>query len=143
MNIKSIELQHTNPSLGLNEKIVTVSLIVTEKHFKKVEEFLNQAKVNNTVFLEEYLKAVKNDNEEVINEVLNNAPKNDISKGSKISNLSFYFEENQVVELKDVYRKFDLTHFYPDFTKYMVENGTTDHKDSGKNSVQQILPNKK
>ncbi len=74
MNIKSIELQHTNPSLALNEKIVTVSLIVTENHFKKVEEFLNQAKINNTVFLEEYLKAVKNDNEKVINEVLNNAP---------------------------------------------------------------------
>ncbi len=28
-----------------------------------------------------------------------------------------------MVELKDVYRKFDLTHFYPDFTSYMVEEG--------------------
>ncbi len=83
MNIKSIELQHTNPSLGLNEKIVTVSLIVTDKHWKKVED-LKQTRVNNTVFLEEYLKAVKNDNEEVINEVLNNAPKNDISRVQNI-----------------------------------------------------------
>ncbi len=48
-----------------------------------------------------------------------------------------------MVELKDVYRKFELTHFYPNFTKYMVENGTVDHEDFGKNSVQQILPNKK
>ncbi|WP_375562158.1 hypothetical protein ACE193_06300 [Bernardetia sp. OM2101] len=130
MNIQTIKLQHTNPSLGPYEKITTVFLSITEQHIKRMNEFLHQSQINNTASLYDYLNAIKDKNEELINHVLNNTPKRELNQGEKISNLFFYFEDGQVVELADVYRKFELTHFYADFTKYMVENGIIDQDES-------------
>jgi len=141
MKIKSIDLKHTNPSLGPHEKITTVSLSVTERHLERVDEFLNQSQVNNTVSLYEYLKAVKTKNEEVLNRVFNNEPKNELNSGQKISHLLFYFEDNEIIELSDVYRRFSLSHFYADFTNYMVEEGTIYHTKSDESPI--FLKNKK
>ncbi|UZR96358.1 hypothetical protein [Chondrinema litorale] len=123
MKIKSIKLEHTNPSLGPHEKVTLITLPVTEKNAEKINTFLNNSKINNTTILFEYLKAVETNNKQVIDSVLNNAPKNHLNEGQTISNLFFNLENGEVIKLDDVYRKFELSHFYPDFTSYMVETG--------------------
>lgn len=139
--LKSIELKHTNPSLGPYEKIITVSLIVTEEHVERIEKFLQTSQVNNTVSMHEYLNAVKNENKEVVNRVLENAPKGELRVGETISHLSFYFEDGQVIRLADVYRRFSVTHFYGDFTKYMVEKGTIEESELGGFSQSSLTKN--
>lgn len=130
MNIKHITLEHTNPSLGPYEIITTVSLTSLEEHLVRINTFLQESTVNNTITLYEYLDAVKTKNLELIKNVLNNAPNRDLNEGETISNLCFHFEDNQTIELSDVYRRFSLTQFYPEFTSYMVEKGRISRKDS-------------
>lgn len=36
----------------------------------------------------------------------------------------FHLETGQIIESSDIYRKFKLSNFNPDFTTYMVEKGT-------------------
>ncbi|UII26740.1 hypothetical protein LVD15_26170 [Fulvivirga maritima] len=123
MKISSIKLEHTNPSLGPHEKITSIQLVAAEKHASKIDSFLQSSKINNTTSLFEYLEAVETNNKQLIDSVLNNAPKNVTNEGQEISNLFFSLESGVTVTLADVYRRFELSHFYPDFTSYMMENG--------------------
>jgi hypothetical protein len=135
MNIKSIELEHTNPSMGPHEKRTIVTLTVSKDDSQKTDDFINKSKINNTITLYQYLKAVQTKDTDALNLVLKNAPNQKLNQGSTISNLSFYFEDGQTIKLGDVYRKFILTHFKPDFTSYMVEKGTINHYQSDMNQI--------
>lgn len=124
MKIKSISLQHTNPSMGPHETITTVTLQVTADTTSRTAQFINESMVNNTVSLVEYLTARQANDKAILDQVAQNAPNGRLNEGATISNLSFYFEDGQTIELYDVYRRFSVSHFYPDFTKYMVKEGT-------------------
>lgn len=126
MKITSIELKHTQPSLGPHETITIVSLDVSGRHKDTVANFLNTATLNNTGSLSDYLEAATSKNKERVDEFLKHAPDRELSSGGKISHLTFYFEDGETLSLHDVYRRFALSHFYPDFTSYMVENGRID-----------------
>lgn len=142
MNIKSITLKHTNPSLGPHETITTVSITASEEHLARINTFLQNSTINNTVTLYEYLEAVQTNNSKLIEKVLGNAPNNPMNEGETISNLSFYFDHNQTIELSDVYRRFLLTQFYPEFTAYMVEKGTISRENANFDSpiIEEIKP---
>jgi len=126
MKITSIELEHTNPSMGSHETIITISLLASEQNTKRIIQFINKSIINNTTSLYNYFKALENNDVELLKKISSQKKDydNDLPKGRKISNLTFHFASGKTITLKDVYHQYDLTHFHPDFTNYMVENGT-------------------
>lgn len=124
MKITTIELQHTNPSLGPHETITTVTLQSNSTTAPTIQEFIHNSTVNQTCSLANYLEAELKDGKTLIQQVYANQPKNDINEGEQISNLIFHFEGGEIFEVSDVYRRFTLTNFYGEFTKYMVDNGS-------------------
>lgn len=143
MNIKSIVLEHTNPSLGPHEKRTTVTLFVSEKHKNTVDSFIKNSIINHTITLYEYFIAVKSKNSAVVDNVENNKPNNDLRQGETISHLSFYFEDNSIVKLHDVYRVYNLSDFKPEFTSYMVKEGDVSHFDANSFLESKMLKSEK
>ena len=123
MNIQSIELKHTNPSMGPHETITTITLAITAKHDVMVNEFLDQAIINQTTSMRTYLEGVQSNDGILLERITANSPKSDLRCGESISHLTFYFKDSTTIVLHDVYREYRLTNFYPTFTKYMVDNG--------------------
>lgn len=123
MNITSIELKHTHPSLGPHEEITILTLEVTDKTRNRVEEFIQTSQVNQMTSVEKYLQAALDKDEKLLEEVENNGPKGPLPRGSKVSYLSFDFKGGERIKFSDVYRRYNLSHFYPDFTKFMVAEG--------------------
>ncbi|KIX20084.1 hypothetical protein SY27_16365 [Flavobacterium sp. 316] len=123
--VTSIQLEHTNPSMGPHENIISINLANNSDTEARINQFLNEATINNVMPLGEYILAYRNNDEKRSQKV--EAAKNDeenLKKGSSISNLVFYFSDGKTpLKIKDVYRRYTITNFYNDFTKYMVENG--------------------
>jgi len=124
MGIRSIQLEHTNPSLGPHEVVTTVLLTVSESNRETVDRFLESSQVNNTLSMHDYIKAILDNNQADLEKVAAQAPKGELNEGETISNLSFHFENGEIIEFSDVYRTYRLTHFNPEFTSFMVEQGT-------------------
>ncbi len=124
MKIKSIVLEHTNPSLGPHEVITEVTLVNSKDHTDRINRFLQEAQVNGVVTLYEYIEAIKTQDSPILEQVWQQAPNEALNEGETISNLEIHFEDDSVIRLDDVYRRFSLTSFYQDFTVYMVEKGT-------------------
>ncbi len=136
MKVSSIELQHTNPSLGPNEIITVITLQSNSITTSTIEEFIKNSIINPTCALSEYLEAELKADNSLIQKVYDNSPKNKLNEGEQISNLIFHFEEGNHLKISDVYRRFSLTNFYGDFTKYMVTNGSVvNNKD---NSIEDL-----
>lgn len=124
MKITSIELEHTNPSLGPYEEIITITLVNSKTHLEKVNEFIKKSQINNTTSLYKFLEANINNETKILIEVYKNAPKGNLNEGESISNLTIELEGGKTIKLNDVYRNYSLTNFNPDFTSYMVKNGS-------------------
>jgi len=124
MNIKFITLEHTNPSLGPHETVTNITLMKSKDSLERITNFIRTAQVNGVVTLEAYIKAVQSKDTKILEEVSKNTPDRMLTTGGTISHLHIHFEEGSSVSLNDVYRRFNLSHFYPDFTSYMVEKGT-------------------
>lgn len=141
MEITSISLEHTNPSMGPYETKTIITLFSSEDHLDKIKSFLNNANVNNTISLAKYLEAYKAKDEKTIDKVLNNSPKGELNEGQTISNLTFNFDEGESITLKDVYRQYDLTHFNPEFSSYMVKHGSNTQQNPTKlNKEDDVVP---
>lgn len=123
-DLQSISIEHTNPSLGNHEIIKTINLECNKTNLEEISYFLKKIKVNNTVSLLKYLNASKASDTKLINRIFNNSPKKKLNDGGKISNLLFTFKDKSVVELQDVYHQFNLTDFNPEFTSFLMKNGT-------------------
>lgn len=123
LNITSLELEHTNPSLGPYERIITITLTNSKEHQERVQQFLAEAMVNGTVNLQQYITAVLSKDEKVLQEVRKNAPKGRLNEGESISNFTISIAGQPSIRFYDVYRQHSLSHFYANFTKYMVEHG--------------------
>jgi hypothetical protein len=143
MKIKAIELKHTNPSMGPHETTTTITLYASENHLEKINTFLNNAKVNNTISLVKYLEAYQTSDIKTINKVMSNAPKSNAPKrelndGQSTSNLTFSFEEGKSVTLNKYY----LTLFYPNFSSYMVKHGFIDQEEPWWNNIkkEELIP---
>lgn len=125
MHITSIELRHTNPSLGPHETITTISLSVSEAHIAKVNQFVANSMVNGVMDLKAFLEAHLNEEfDSLKNSVRQNNDAIFKASGGTISDLTFYFEDGKKVKMPDVYREYRLSHFNPDFTTYMLEYGS-------------------
>jgi hypothetical protein len=121
-----IELEHTKPSMGPYERIITISLANSPKAHVRINKFLSESIINNSITIGEYIEAHINKDTAILSQVRSNFDSNKkLNQGENISNLTFYFK-NYIPPLKilDVYRKYSITNFYGDFTRYMIENGT-------------------
>ncbi len=124
--VTSIELEHTNPSKGPYEEIISISLTNSLKTVDRINTFFSESIINNTIPIGEYIDAYISKNKTVLNKVnIATRSNKELKIGEGISNLTFYFNENIApLKLCDVYREYSLTNFYDDFTKYMVANGS-------------------
>lgn len=123
INITSLKLEHTNPSLGPYERIITIALTNSKEHQERVQQFLEEAMVNGTVNIQQYITAVLSKDEKVLQKIRENAPKGRLNEGESISNFTISIAGQQSIRFYDVYRRYSLSHFYANFTKYMVEHG--------------------
>lgn len=125
MKLKFIELEHTNPSLGHYEKKSVIGIAYNKSTADRINQFLHESIINNAVSIGKFINAYINKDEELTKKVLENSPKMELTQGAGISNLYFYFEDEIApLILKDVYRAYSLSNFYPGFTQYMVNKGT-------------------
>ena len=133
IKLQSIELEHTNPSLGSDEKIITITLENSIETSERITEFLDTSIINDAITIGEYIEAHINKDTVILSKVRPNFDSNNkLNQGESISNLTFYFKNNiPSLEISDVYRRYCLTNFYDDFTKYMVENGSRDETSNG------------
>lgn len=131
--LSSIELEHTNPSMGPNENVITINLANNPNTEARINQFLNEATINNVMSVGDYILAYRSNDEKRIQKV--ELATNDDTKlnvGQSISNLVFYFSDGTApLKIKDVYRIYSVTKFYDDFTKYMVENGSRSEAKDG------------
>lgn len=131
--IEAVRLEHTNPSLGPYEAVKIFRLVCNEKHKETVHTFLTTSEINHTVKLYEYLKAINKKDQKIIDKTVKNNPNNVLNQGEQISNLTFTFQDGSTIELADVYRKYHLTHFNPEFTQYIVKHGNLTTNESNDN----------
>ncbi len=131
--IQAVRLEHTNPSLGPYEAVKIFRLECNEKHKETVHTFLTTSEINHTVKLYEYLKAIHEKDQKLIDKTIKNKPNNVLNQGEQISNLTFTFEDGSSIELADVYRAYNLTHFNPEFTQYIVKHGNLTINESNDN----------
>lgn len=120
--IQSIELKHTNPSMGPYERIISYSLENAALHKTEFERLLNETKVNGRYDLKEFLVAYKNKDKTTIQQVLNLNSNKDLRQGETISVLSITLIGGVVVQIPDL-RVTELSGYYPDFIRYLVEHG--------------------
>lgn len=125
IQLKSIVLEHTNPSMGPYEKIVTLNLKNTPETEKRIEQFLNESVINGVMSIGEYILAHRNENHSDIEKVeTGKCNQADFNEGQSISHLVFYFSDGyQQLKIYDIYREYEITQFNNEFTKYMIENG--------------------
>lgn len=134
MNIKSVTLRHTNPSMGPHEVEVTISLTNAKEHDIEFEKLLQDTTVNSTISLNDYIQAKKDKDQKTLDKVHSNFKTNDLSEGEQISYLTIHLEDNSSVVFHDVYREWSLSgYFYPIFTSYMVKHGNRSESSSNDN----------
>ncbi|WP_439490689.1 hypothetical protein [Algoriphagus sp.] len=126
LQISHIELEHTNPSMGIHEKIITIRLANNADTMGEINQFLSEAIINNSIPLSEFIGAYRTKNEEELKRVLTNfKPAKELNEGEQISNLTFYFSDTtSSLTFSDVYRNYSIAGFYGKFTQYMVDNGS-------------------
>ncbi len=139
LQISHIELEHTNPSIGIHEKIITIRLANNAETMDEINQFLSEAIINNSIPLSEFIVAYRTKNKEELKRVITNfKPAKELNEGEQISNLAFYFSDNiSPLTLNDVYRNYSISGFYGKFTQYMVDNGS--RTESG-TSIESLRP---
>ncbi len=126
MNLKSLEIEHSTPSLGGLEAVEKSTLLATKNHIKTINNFINHATINKTTPLYDYLQAIKTKDKEKTLYIESNLNHEALAVGETVTNLSFIFEDGQVITMRDVYRVYNLTEL-PNFEKYIKDNGSTNH----------------
>lgn len=123
MNLKSIEFDQTNLSLGEKEQKIRLNLKYSEKHAAEIQKLLKNTKVNGVVTLEEYVNGVKNVNPETLQLVSSNSPTKPKKENQKNSNLKFEFNDGAFVILNNIGKDYSLKgYFHPNFTSYLLKH---------------------
>jgi hypothetical protein len=120
--IQSIELKHTNPSLGPYEQIISYSLTNSEAHKAEFDQLLEGTTVNGKFDLKTYLTAYKNKDKATTDKFFAANYKGDLRSGETISKFKMTLIGGFVVEVSDL-RTTILSGYYPDFIRYVVKNG--------------------
>lgn len=123
MQLTQLTLTHSNPSLGPHETIITISLAANKEHQERIDRFLDEAQLNGITSLRGYIEAVHRQDKAILEQVEKTKSTERLAVGGTITKFSLQFADQPSIHLGDVYRRYQLTHFYPEFTRYMVEHG--------------------
>jgi len=123
--VKSISIEHTNPSMGPHEKIRTFSLSNTPEHKSEFDTLLDKGTVFEFSF-REFIRATLDNDRKVLDKVQagkDKTDRNDLPEGGTISNLTIYLEDKGPVQLRDL-RYYRLGGSYHAFISYLVQKGS-------------------
>ena len=122
--LKYVEIEHTNPSMGPYEKIVTITLYNKDPHTNHFRELLEKTKINGLVSLKQYIQFHIDKNTDEIRKVRQAYKPESLNEGETISNLKFKLDSGGMVELSDL-RYFRLSGYYrKDFLPVLVKHGS-------------------
>lgn len=125
MKVTSIEIEHTNPSMGPYEKIKTISLSNTTPHEEQFNKFLSDAKIFNITF-QDYLNAHISKDKKILDQIskgVASTDRNKLNEGATISNLTISIKDQPSVRLSDL-RYYSFSGYYYDFISYLAKNGS-------------------
>jgi hypothetical protein len=134
--IQSIELKHTNPSMGPYERIITYSLTNSETHKVEFDQLLEGTIVNGKFDLKTYLTAYKNKDRATIDEIFKADYKGDLRSGETISKLNITLVGGVNIQVSDL-RTTELSGSYADFIRYLVKNGYRYESGGGDNFLEE------
>lgn len=129
--IQSIELKHTNPSMGPHERIISYSLTNTDAHKAEFDQLSNGTKVNEEFDLKTLLIASKNKDSARIEKIFKADYKGPLNVGETISILNITLVGGLKVCISDL-RTTQLSGYYPEFIRYLVGNGARYESSSNK-----------
>lgn len=119
----AVTLEHTNPSMGPHEKIITYRLDLRADP-ETARKFLDETRVNDVVTLAEYVEAQRAANTELLDKVRAGASPRALPDGGTISRLLLSFDEGRSVDVRDL-RRWILSGYYRDvLQKRLLEEGT-------------------
>ena len=124
IKLKSFEIEHTNPSMGPHEKVVTISLSNKPPHTEHFHKLLMETQVNGMVSLKDYIEFHLTKNSEQLKKVYEAFKSGDLNEGETISNLKFTLETGQTIEISDYKRRYSITGYYwKSFLPVLLEHG--------------------
>lgn len=123
MKLVSIELEHTNPSMGPHEKKVSFIYHLNNEAVV-AQKLLDETLVNSVGTLREYVEGSLAKDHLRLKKFYHMIPEKDLTNGAVISNLYLTFEDRRKVELNDL-RKISLSGYYIDtFRAILVAKGS-------------------
>lgn len=123
--IQSIELKHTNPSLGPYERIISYFLSNSEEHQAVFDRLLNESTVNRNFDFKTLVTAYKTKDTKTIDEILKADYNGDLNEGETISKLQITLTGGFTINVSDL-RITRFSGYYPEFIRYLVQHGFRD-----------------
>lgn len=122
MKITTVQLKHSNPSMGPHETIVTFDMSNNSTHEEVFEQLLKESTINKQFSLEEFLKAHVKKDKATIQEILKAYEPGKLASGGTISGFSMLLENGVEVHIRDL-RTTLLGGYYSTFIPYLVKHG--------------------
>mmetsp|Transcript_16262 Transcript_16262/g.18091 ORF Transcript_16262/g.18091 Transcript_16262/m.18091 type:complete len:162 (+) Transcript_16262:125-610(+) len=120
--VSSVELRHSNPSLGPHNKPVSITLSNTKEHQKEFSSLMSKTTLNGVCSLEKYAAEKMSGNEKIVEKVNKAVSKGSLNCGQTISTFTIFFEDETSIKVHDL-RVMKLEGYYSEFVKYLVKNG--------------------
>ncbi len=123
--IVSVSLRLGNPSMGPHEKKISYLLRNDPGYEKGLEDFMNKSILFNKYTLEEYVRAVVDHDEAVLNDIKKLSDSMDgrfLNDGATIKKLELITGTGQEIYLRDL-RTYEWNDHFYSFLEYIKENG--------------------
>ncbi|MGH1336167.1 MAG: hypothetical protein ACRBFS_08570 [Aureispira sp.] len=122
MKIISVKLEHSNPSMGPHERIITYSMSNQAAHETEFEQLLQNSTVNQAYSLMDFVKAYQEEDTALIKKITSIHAKERLPTGGTISEFSITLADGLLVKVSDL-RVVHLGGYYQTFIPYLVKNG--------------------
>lgn len=139
MKITAVKLQHTNPSMGPHERIITFTMSNKEEHQEQFEQLLQGTTVNENYSLIDFLTADQARDEDTIKKIINTYTPAYLNEGQTISNFTITLEHGTEVLFSDL-RTIQLGGYYSTFIPYLVKEGYRDERSNGSFKMPEPIP---
>ncbi|MGH1336166.1 MAG: hypothetical protein ACRBFS_08565 [Aureispira sp.] len=140
MYITTIELKHSNPSMGPHEHTITYTIQNQSSHEQEFEQLLQGSTINRSSFLD-FLAAHQAKDQTTLQAIFAAYQPRELSEGATISKLTLTLEGGHSIILSDL-RKVSLGGYYSTFIRYLVAHGTKNESSSKAPNLIQLRPNR-
>lgn len=134
MDFQSVEIEHSNPSMGPHE-VVTSYTLSTKDYKQELDEFLQSIKVNGRLSLGDYLRLLAEGPAAEAEEVRQAFKPDDLRSGATISALKFRLTEGKTLSLDDL-RYYQLNGFRGShFLNLLINKGHKYQSGAGRSPI--------